>query len=160
MRRALLALLVVLFAGTGVAMATPVPVLSISGERHQFLGYLADGGSLVYSYRHSIYQVPVSERFTRDGDLLRLLRVAAPDIRVIEYLRWEREIRTDEGLFVSDAPPTELRDLVIHISAGAEQRLRSSRWDLSLADRFGDGVVRVVPERVAALVALIRGLAW
>lgn len=156
----LLALLFILFAGTGVVMATPVPVLSVSDGRHQFLGYLADGGSLVYSYRHSIYEVPVSERFTRDGDRLRFLRVTTPDIRVIEYLRWETEIRSDSGFFVADAPPMELRELVIHISAGAEQRLRSGSWDLSLIERFGDGVVRVMPERIAALLALVRGLSW
>lgn len=160
MRPALLALATLVFVVTGVAMATPVPVLSVSDGRREFLGYLREGEPLVHSYRHSIYEVTVSEQLVSDGEKLRLVRVTASDIRAIEYLRWESEIRREGDSYVADAPPSELEELVIRISPGAEQRLRSGGWSFLLAEHFGEGVVRVRAERVGALVALLRGLSW
>lgn len=154
------AIIAVLIVATGVAVATPVPVLSVSDDQRELLGYLREGEPLVYSYRHSIYEVSVAEHFVSDGSRLRLERVIASDIRVIEYLRWETAIRREGDEFVAEAPAADLTELVIHVSPGAEQRLRSGGWSFLLAERFGEGVVRVRAERVGALPALLRGLAW
>lgn len=156
--RVAVALAIVL--ATGVAMATPVPVLSVSDGRRELLVLLVDGGHFSYSYRQSIYDVTVSEEFQRSGDRLDLLRVAASDIRAIEYLRWDTDIRAEGGTFVANAPPAATEELVIRISAGAEQRLSSGDWSVLLRDRFGDTVVRIGLERPGVLPALLRGLTW
>ena len=136
------------------------------------MAFLPDGGGFQYEYRHSIYDVMVYEDFQRSGDRLDFLRVRTTDIRVIEYLRWDTEVRSwgfnsceqdpqvQCEIFVADAPPTELADLVIRISPGAEQRLNAGDWRVYLHERFGDTVVQVKLERPGALPALLRGLTW
>ena len=161
MRRALLALAVVAILGTGVVgLTTSVPVLSVSGGKNTFIGYLRDGEQLGYSYRQSIYQVTVWEEFERAGDKLRLMRVRAEDIRAIEYFRWDSPIREEGMYFVADAPPTALEELVIRVSPGAQQRMRSGGWSIFLEERFGDSVITVRLERPPVLVAVVRGLTW
>jgi hypothetical protein len=171
-RWALVALAFVVLTVTGVAIATPVPVLTVSDGQREFVGLLIDGGGLQYEYRHSIYEAMVYEEFQRTGDRLDFLRVRTTDIRVIEYLRWDTEIRSDGfrsceqdpqvlcEIFVADAPPTDVADLVIRVSPGAEQRLNSGEWRVHLLQRFGDSVVRVRLERPGFLSALLRGLTW
>ena len=161
MRRALLALAAIALLGTGVvALTTSVPVLTVSGGRNGFIAYTPDGDKVVYSYRQSIYQVTVWEEFERTGDTLRLMRVRAEDIRAIEYFRWDSPIRQQSSYFVADAPPTEVQELVIRISPGAEQRMRASEWSIFLDERFGDTVITVRLERPPVLVAVVRGLSW
>jgi hypothetical protein len=171
-RWALLALAIVVLAVTGVAIATPVPVLTVSDGRREVVALLIDGGQFHYEYRHSIYDVSVSEVFQRSGDRLDFLHVITSDVRVIEYLRWDSEIRsagfrscerTPEVLceiFVADAPTSDVADLVIRISPGAKQRLSNGDWGMYLQERFGDTVVRVKLERPGFLPALLRGLTW
>lgn len=159
-RRALVALALVISAVTGVAFATPVPVLSVSDGRREFLGVLLDRGRLLHSYRQSIYEVTVFEEFRRVGDRLDFVRVITSDVRAIEYLRWDTPIREENDQFVADAPPADLGELVIRVSPGAEQRLYTDDWSVFLADRFGDTVVRVRLERPGVLPALLRGLTW
>lgn len=160
MRRALLALAAVALLGTGVGLATSVPVLSVSGGGNGFIGFLNDGEQFVYSYRQSIYNATVWEEFVRDGDRLQLLRVGAEDIRAVEYFRWDSPIRQQSDYFVSEAPPTELEELVIRIAPGAQQRIRSGGWSFFLEERFGDAVIRLRLERPPVLLAVVRGLTW
>lgn len=161
MRRALLALAAIALLGTGVVLlTTSVPVLTVSGGKNGFIAYTPDGDKIVYSYRQSIYQVTVWEEFERTGDRLRLMRVRAEDIRAVEYFRWDSPIRQESTYFVADAPPTEVKELVIRISPGAEQRMRASGWSIFLDERFGDTVITVRLERPPVLVAVVRGLTW
>ena len=160
MRRALLALAIVALIGTGVGLTTSVPVLSVSGGRNGFIGSLSDGEQFVYSYRQSIYNAAVWEEFVRDGDRLQLLRVGAEDIRAVEYFRWDSPIRQQNEYFVSEAPPTEVAELVIRVAPGAQQRFRSGGWSIFLEERFGDGVISVKLERPPVLLAIARGLVW
>lgn len=172
MRWALVTLAFVALTVTGVAIATPVPVLSVSDGQREFVAFLPDGGGFHYEYRHSIYDASVFEEFQRSGDRLDFLRVTTTDIRVIEYLRWDTEIRSGGfrscerdpqvlcEIFVADAPPTDVPDLVIRISPGAQQRLSAGDWRVYLHDRFGDTVVHVKLERPGVLPALLRGLTW
>ncbi len=161
MRRALLALVAIAILGTGVVgLTTSVPVLTASGGKNAFLAYVRDGDLLVYSYRQSIYEVTVWEEFERAGDRLRLIRVRAEDIRAVEYFRWDSPIRQASNYFVADAPPTELEELVIRISPGAQQRIRASGWSIFLEERFGDAVITVKLERPPMLLAFARGMTW
>lgn len=155
MRRALLALVALVILGAGVAVATPIPVLRLADEHREILAQLADGEALEYSYEQSIYLVRVFEEFERSGDRLDLLRVRSSDIRAVEYYRWDGVIRPEEGLFVQDAPPSEVAELVIRITPGRGQTFRTPRWTRGLESAFGDGVVSVRAERRSLLETLL-----
>lgn len=143
-----------------MTVVIPVPVLSVTDGRNEFMGLLIEGGHVSYSYRQSVYKVTVYEEFERVGDRLEFRQVRSEDIRAIEYFRWDTPIRQEGSLFVSDPPTSEVGDLVIRISLGAEQRIRAADWRLSMEERFGDAVVRVKIDRPALLVAVARGLVW
>lgn len=156
MRRALPALLFGSVLVTGVATVTPVSVLTLSDDRREIALPLDDGEVLEYSYEQSVYLARVFEEFERTGDRLELLRVRSTDIRAVEYSRWDGEIRQDrDGLFTQDAPPGELRDLVIRITPGRGQTMQTARWTRGLESIFGDGVVRVRAERRSFLATLL-----
>lgn len=133
---------------TGVALATPVPVLSMTDGHRVLLGHLEDGEALTYSYRQSIYEVPMYEEFARQGDVIELLRVRSPDIRSIEYFRWDGDIHQGaDGLWVEDAPPSDHQELVIRIAPQGQQRIATDRWSYDLLAEFGETVVTVRVER-------------
>ncbi len=156
MRRALLALVGAAIVVTGVAVATPVAVLTMRDDRRELVAPLDDREPLEYSYEQSIYLAPVFEEFERAGDRLDLLRVRSPDIRALEYFRWDGEIRQGaDGLYVQDAPPSDVTELVIRITPGRRQTLRTPRWTRDLDATFGDAVVRVRAERRPLIVTLI-----
>jgi hypothetical protein len=146
--RVLIAVLGALIVVTGVALATPVPVLTVSDGSAQCMGPLDDGEAMRYSYRQSIYDVPVWEEFKRDGDRLELLRVRSEDIRSIEYFRWDDPIvQESDGWWASAAPPGEGGELVIRIAPLGQQRITTARWTCDLLARFGETVVTVRAER-------------
>lgn len=148
MRRGLLALLGALTLVTGVALATPVPVLTVSDGKAECVGPLDDGEAMRYSYRQSIYDVPVWEEFTRDDDRLELLRVRSTDIRSIEYFRWDDPIvQESDGWWASAAPPGESSELVIRIAPLGQQRIATARWTCDMLARFGETVVTVRADR-------------
>jgi hypothetical protein len=148
MRRGLVALLGALTLVTGVALATPVPVLTVSNGTAECVGPLDDGEAMRYSYRQSIYDVPVWEEFKRDGDRLELLRVRSEDIRSIEYFRWDDPIvQESDGWWASAAPPGEGGELVIRIAPLGQQRITTARWTCDLLGRFGETVVTVRADR-------------
>ncbi len=145
---------------TGVALATPVPVLSISDGSREFLGTFVDGEALEYSWWQSLYEVPVFEDLERDGDRIDLVRARSSDIRSVEYFGWEGEIRRgDDGLFFEDAPPSDNAELVIRIDPAGQQRIGTGRWRVDLRPLFGETVVRVRAEQRPFLVALLGGIA-
>jgi hypothetical protein len=144
---------------TGAALAAPVPVHAISSDGDEVLGRLDAGEAVTYSYRQSIYEVPVHEEFVRSGDAIDLLRVRSPDIRSLEYFRWDGDIVQDgDGNWVEDAPPSKHPELVIRVTTLGQQRISSSRWAVVLRDRFGESIVTVrVDHRPLGLV-LLRGV--
>lgn len=143
---------------TGVAFATPVPVLGMRGPSGERAMGLADGEALTYSYRQSIYLAVVHEDLVRRGDRLALLRVRSPDIRSVEYFRWDGNIVQDsDGLWTQDAPPTEQRELVIRVVPDGEQRIRTAGATIELLRDLGEGVVTIRPERLPRALALLRG---
>ena len=156
MRRGLLALLGALTLVTGVALATPVPVLTVSNGTAECIGPLDDDEAMRYSYRQSIYDAPVWEEFKRDGDRLELLRVRSEDIRSIEYFRWDDPIvQESDGWWASVAPPGDSSELVIRIAPLGQQRITAARWTCDLLARFGETVVTVrAGQRPLALTLL------
>lgn len=156
MRRGLVALLGALIVVTGVALATPVPVLTVSDGATEFVGPLDDGEAMRYSYRQSIYDAPVWEEFERDGDRIGLLRVRSTDIRSVEYFRWDSAIvQGADGWWTSDAPAGKLDELVIRIAPLGQQRIATARWACDMLARFGETVVRVRADRRPLIQAIL-----
>ncbi len=155
MARALIALGALVLV-TGVALATPVPVLTVGDGSREFVGRLEDGEALRYSYRQSIYDVPVHEEFERDGDRIELLRVRSSDVRSIEYFHWDGEIvQDDDGWWTEVAPPSDIKELVIRIAPLGQQKFVTAGWTCDLLGRFGETVVRVRADRVPLARALL-----
>lgn len=154
-RQAALVVLLLLTV-TGVALATPVGVLALSGGGREVVARLADGDPLVYTYRQSIYGVPVLEEFVRRDTTVSLLRVRSSDIRSVEYFRWEGDIVQDEeGLWVEEAPANRHDALLIAVTRDGEQRITSHAWSIDLLASFGDRPVEVrVEERPLALLLM------
>jgi hypothetical protein len=139
--------LVVLAAAiaTGAALAAPVGVLEVTDGRAVEMLPLADGEPLAYSYIQSVYNVLVVEEHERAGELLRMDRVRSSDIKAVEYFRWTTPIRQDGAGYVEDAPPYEVGEFVIRITAPNAQTLRTRSRSLDLPARFGETVVTVRP---------------
>lgn len=158
MRRGLVALLGALTLVTGVALATPVPVLTLSNGATEFVGPLDEGEAMRYSYRQSIYDAPVWEEFERENDRLDLLRVRSEDIRSIEYFRWDNAVVQESGgWWTSDAPPSDTSELVIRIAPLGQQRITTARWTCDMLARFGETVVRVRADRRSFVLTLFSG---
>ena len=136
----------------GVVLAAPVPVLSMTSGKRSVVAPLDSGDSLTYSYRQSIYDVPVYEEFVRRDYSLDLLRVRSPDIRSLEYFGWDGDIvQGSDGLWMEDAPPSEHAELVIRIAPLGQQRIATARWAYDLLPQFGETVVTVRVEHLSTL---------
>jgi len=143
-----------------VALAIPVPVLSISDGQNEFVGSLAASERLEYSYRQSIYEVTVFEELSRAGDSIGIKRVRSSDVRSVEYFGWKGEpAQASDGLWVEDAPASvaDSAELVIRVTPAGEQRFATAGWSVALRPRFGETVVRVRAESRPWLVALLQG---
>lgn len=144
---------------TGVALAAPVPVLTMTDGRHLVVAPLDAGDALTYSYRQSIYDVPVYEEFVRRDYSLDLLRVRSSDIRSVEYFRWDGDIvQGGDGLWVEDAPASEHAELVIRLAPLGQQRIATARWSYDLLPQFGESVVTVRVEHLAPIAEWWRRL--
>ena len=154
---AIVALGAAIVTAAGVALATPVSVLTVSDGAHEFVGALDRAEPLQYSYRQSIYEVTVFEELARDGTGLRIQRVRSRDIRSVEYFGWKGEPTQSDGLWTEESPPTVAADteLVIRITPAGEQALSTSRWRVVLKPRFGETVVRVRAEDRPWLIAML-----
>jgi len=145
----------------GVALVTPVAVLSVNDGTSEFVAALDRDEPLTYSYRQSIYQVPVYEELAREGSGLRIERVRSPDVRSVEYFGWKGEPAQEaSGLWMEESPATVAIDpeLVIRITPAGEQAFSTSRWRLDLRPRFGETVVRARAEDRPWLVAVLEGM--
>ena len=156
---ALVALGAAIVTATGVALATPVSILTVSDGVTEFVGTLTRDEALQYSYRQSIYQVTVFEELAREGNGLRIQRVRSSDIRSVEYFGWKGEPEQADGLWTEESPRSVAVDpqLVIRITPAGEQALSTSRWRVDLRPRFGETVIRVRAEDRPWLVAMLEG---
>ena len=156
---ALVALGAAILTAAGVALATPVSVLTVSDGATEFVGTFGREEPLQYSYRQSIYQVTVFEEIARDGTGLRIQRVRSSDLRSIEYFGWKGEPAQTDGLWTEESPRTVAVDpeLVIRITPAGEQALSTSRWRVDLRPRFGETVVRVRAEDRPWVIAVLEG---
>ena len=143
-----------------MALATPVPVLTVSDGRSEFVGALAPDEPLLYSYRQSIYQVTVYEELARMDGEMRIQRARSSDVRSIEYFGWRGEpAQGVDGLWMEEAPASVApeTELVIRITRLGEQRFATRHWTLVLKDGFGETVVRVRAEDRPWLLAALAG---
>jgi hypothetical protein len=156
---ALVALGAAIVAAAGAALATPVPVLTVSDGVSEFVGTLDRDEALQYSYRQSIYEVTVFEELARVGNGLRIQRVRSSDIRSVEYFGWKGEPAQSGGLWTEESPRSVAVDpeLVVRITPAGEQALSTSRWRVVLKPLFGETVVRVRAEDRPWLVAMLEG---
>jgi hypothetical protein len=156
---AFVALGAAILTAAGVALATPVSVLTVSDGATEFVGTLGREEPLQYSYRQSIYQVTVFEELAREEPGLRIQRVSSSDIRSVEYFGWKGEPAQADGLWTEESPRSVAVDpeLVIRITPAGEQTLSTSRWRVVLKPRFGETVVHVRAEDRPWVVAMIEG---
>jgi hypothetical protein len=157
---AVVAFVAAFVTAAGVALASPVPVLTVSDGTSEFVGTLDPSEAIQYSYRQSIYQVTVFEELAREGSGLRIQRVRSSDIRSVEYFGWSGEpAQSREGLWVEDSPRTVAVDpeLVIRITPAGEQAISTARWCVVLKPRFGETVVRVRAQDHPWLVTVLEG---
>jgi hypothetical protein len=156
---AFVALGAAIVTAAGVALATPVPVLTVSDGVTEFVGTLDREEALQYSYRQSIYEVTVFEELARYGNGLRIQRVRSSDIRSVEYFGWKGEPARSDGLWTEDSPRSVAVDpeLVVRITPAGEQAFSTSRWQVVLKPRFGETVVRVRAEDRPWLLAMLEG---
>lgn len=132
---------------TGVALATPVPVVRLEGDDGRTVIRL-EGPEFRYHYIHSVYRAPTTELLRVEGREIRLVSVYSDDRRVIELLRWPGEPRREGHVYAKDAPDTpdsRMEELRILTSRGARQRIVVGEREVQLATTFGDGAVRVRP---------------
>jgi hypothetical protein len=141
---------------TGVGLATPVPVLVASDGSSRLVLWLGDHEAYGYSYLNSIYEAPVEERHLRMDDRIQITSVRSSDLRAVEYFRWEGEAVPTPSGYEQVAPRNETSHLTIRVTPPYQQRLVGANWTIDLAGRFGDGVVRVSPERLP-LIAVVLG---
>ncbi len=156
---AFVALGAAIVTAAGVALATPVPLLTVSDGVTEFVGTLQREDALQYSYRQSIYEVTVFEELAREGTGLRIQRVRSSDIRSVESFGWKGEPVQRDGLWTEESPRTVAVDpeLVVRITPAGEQTLSTSRWRIDLRPRFGETVVRVRAEDRPWIVAMLEG---
>lgn len=156
---AFVALGAAIVTAAGVALATPVSVLTVSDGANEFVGTLDREEHLEYSYRQSIYEVTVFEDLARIGNGLRIQRVRSSDIRSVEYFGWKGEPAQSDGLWTEESPRSVAVDpeLVVRITPAGEQALSTSRWRVVLKPRFGESVVRVRAEDRPWVIALLEG---
>jgi hypothetical protein len=148
---------VLLAAVAGLAFAPPVPVLTLTDGVVRLIVPVREGETYTYSYVSSIYNAPVEETHLRDGDKLKIASVASPDVRAVEYFRWDGEPRLAGAAYVQAAPANEGGYLLIRVTPQYNQRLAGAAWTVDLAESFGDGRVRVVPQKMPQAVALLHG---
>jgi len=152
-----LAALVFVVVVTGVALATPVPMLAVTDGVTSRAVWLDDGERYRYSYVNSVYEAPVEERHLRSNDRLRITSVRSPDIRAVEYFHWEGEPHRVGDAWEQDAPRNETRRLTIRVTPRSQQRLAGDRWSIDLGTAFTEDVIQVTADRLPILTALMRG---
>ena len=134
-----------------------VSVLRFSDGNTERLVPLPEDSHYIYSYVNSVYETRVDERHVRIGDRIRVTGVRSADPRAVEYFRWPGEPLLVSGAYEQEAPPNYVAALNIRVTPRHEQRLAGDGWSIDLAELFGDGVVRVAPERIPVALALLLG---
>ncbi len=141
-----------------VALASPAPVLELASESRTLSLALPWDGGLVYSYRNSIYDAPVSQRLQADADGFRLGTVRSPDRRALEYYRWRAEPYADGDALALEPPEERVPPFALRVTGAGEQSIAAAGRTLVLREAFGEAVVQLRPttaSRLAWLVALV-----
>lgn len=141
----------------GVVASRPVPVMRVADGTTELDVRLDDGAPYIYSYINSVYRAPVEEQHVRHGDRLAITTARSPDVRAVEYFRWDGQPDRVGDAYEQRAPRNEQRELTIRVTPPYRQRLVGAGWAIDLAERFGDGVIWVSPVWKPLAIALLHG---
>jgi len=155
--RALGPVLFIVAAAIAVALAAPIPVLTIGYGTRQATFWLDEDQTYVLSYVSSLYGAPVEELHYRKGDRLMVASVRSPDIRAVEYFRWESRIYQLDDKYVQFAPPNGVARLSIQVTPAYQLRIATAHRAIDLGEVFGETRVEVAPQRLPVLTALLFG---
>ncbi|MBI2773626.1 MAG: hypothetical protein HYX56_03935 [Chloroflexi bacterium] len=145
---------IAIIALMGAALAAPIGVLELTDGARGMTVPLG-GPTFTYTYRQSIYQVPVREELRVIDGGIRIDRAASPDIRALEYFRWPGSAVPDDGGLAWTAPDNATDHLQLLLTAEGEQAIDTGLRRVTLRDAFGtDASVRVRPGRAPLLVWL------
>ncbi len=129
------------------ALAAPFPALEMSAGGRTISVSLAVP-AFSYTYRQSIYEVPVREELRTAAGAISIDRAISPDLRALEYFRWPGEATRHGTLLGWDAPPNASKELHIFVVADGDQVIATTTRTTVLRDVFGDDVsVTVRPAR-------------
>jgi hypothetical protein len=155
-RTALVAVALGMIVATGTAAAAPVDVLRATDGQRECVAPLADGATFHYRYIQSMYEMPVIEDLVRRGERIAIVRIHSPELRAVEYYRWDSAIRPEGTWFVQEAPPYSTAAMVIRVSPPYAQRIDGPGWACDLEALFPGEIVTVDTGTRPAAATLIR----
>lgn len=149
--------LLVLIAGA--ALAAPALVLEVRSPERQVVLPMRDAG-FTYSYRQSIYDVPVREHLRVEADGIRIERASSTDLRALEYFRWPGSAYESGGALAWTAPENSSPRLEIAVVERGEQVVDTGIRSLALDDVFERTSVTVTAARRPLALWLWSTLPW
>lgn len=149
--------LLVLIAGA--ALAAPALVLEVRSPEREVVLPMGDT-RFTYSYRQSIYDVPVREHLRVDAGAIRIERASSSDLRALEYYRWPGGARESDGALEWTAPVNSSERLDIAVVARGEQVVDTGVGRLALEDALGRTSVTVTAGWRPLAVWIWSALPW
>jgi len=131
-----------------VGLSKSLPVLDIGDEIEL---PVSEGDVFVHTYVHSMYQVPVSEKFRIENGHLRLFHVTSTSEAALEYFGILRndEFNVDGRFLEFTIPAASIGKHVVHV--------RDREIDLGTHENR-EGPIRVKLTRVPVLIYFARSL--
>jgi hypothetical protein len=152
MRRGLVGLLALLFVIAFFAVGLRKQVLVVQVDGPDVLIPVSEGEVFFRSYTHSMYQVPVSEKFLIENEHFRLVHVQTQSEAVLAYLGLEGKNEPN-----ADA---KVKEFSIPAASIGKHMLRFPHRDLYLGTQEGrNGSIRVKLTKVPLFMYLAR-LFW
>jgi len=133
-------------AAAAALLSASIGVLEV---RHEGTGRLlwrvriSTGATVDLHYTNSIYNAATSERFTVQGESLRLVEVSSTREAVLEYMRLESPYETRDGRFVARVGGPTLATFTTRIGQTGQQRLVVEGTEIPLY-RIGTGEAATV----------------
>jgi len=148
---------VVAGAAAAALLSAPIRVLEITHESTGRLLWrvpVRSGATVDLHYTNSIYNAATTERFTVDGESLRLVEVSSTREAVLEYLRLDSPYHVRDGRFVVSTSGPSLSTFTTRIGQTGQQRLVVQGLEIPLY-RIGTGeAAKVMLTRTPRVITL------